>query len=183
MLHIADCRVEDGNLPRISGLLVSHLTEEGRKAVVVVHRPPVEGMVVALGALDPHSQKCLRDILGQELRRRFGLVIARRRVLEGAAAGRNDFLDDLVDRRSRTDTVAQPMVIEPNPLGAHAVIRADLQDFRPFHDPDVAEIVSFQELVDQPGALFGPGVGQKLLPLLFGCRQKADEVDGNRRAK
>src|SRR5262245_26969004 len=50
MLDFADTCVEDRDFPRVGGLFISHLAKESRKAVIVVHRPTVERMVVALGA-------------------------------------------------------------------------------------------------------------------------------------
>src|SRR5262245_20738750 len=51
MPHIAAAAVIDDHLAIIFARFAAHLGEKCREAVVVVHRPPIERMVVALGAL------------------------------------------------------------------------------------------------------------------------------------
>src|SRR5262245_7003062 len=106
MFDLADARIEDGYLPRVSRLLIAHLAEERSKAVVVVHRPAVERMIVALRALYARAEKRLSDVLCQKLRRGFGLVIARRRIFKCPAAGRNEFGHDLVNWNAGANTLA-----------------------------------------------------------------------------
>ena len=65
MRHLAAAAVEDDRLAVVFALLAADLREEGGEAVVVVHRPAVERMVVALGALDAHAHEDLGDVLGR----------------------------------------------------------------------------------------------------------------------
>ena len=86
--HLAAAAVEDDHLARIVGPLAADLREEGGEAVVVVHRPAVERMVVALGALDAHAHEHLGDVLRDLQRVGLVLVVVGGRILEGAALGR-----------------------------------------------------------------------------------------------
>src|SRR5437762_234975 len=65
MFCLALVAVEDHGLARIVAGLAANLREESREAVVVVHRPAVEGMVVALGALNAHAEEDLGGVLRQ----------------------------------------------------------------------------------------------------------------------
>ena len=47
-----------------SAPLAADLGEERGEAVIIVHRPAVERMVVALGALNAHAHEHLGDVLG-----------------------------------------------------------------------------------------------------------------------
>src|SRR5262245_40300521 len=126
MFGLADARIEDSYLPRVGCLLIAHLAEERGEAVVVVHRPAVEGMIVTLRALDARAEKRLSDVLCQKLRRGFGLVIARRGIVERPTAGWNEFRHNLVNGSAGANPLAQPLIIESQTLRAHAIIGADL---------------------------------------------------------
>ena len=64
VFHIAAAPIEHDHFPRIFRVFAADLREEGRERVVVIHRPSVERMVVALGTLNAHPHEHLRDILG-----------------------------------------------------------------------------------------------------------------------
>ena len=64
MLHLAIAAIEDDRFARIVAWFATHLGEKCGETVVIVHHPPIKRMVVALGALDAHSHKNLRGILG-----------------------------------------------------------------------------------------------------------------------
>ena len=72
----------------VLALLAADLGEERGEAVVVVHRPAVERMVVALGALRADAEEDLGDVLGRLQRVALDLKIVRGRILERAAGGR-----------------------------------------------------------------------------------------------
>ena len=63
MFHGPAAAVEDNRLARVFSGFASDLGKEGREPKIVIHRPTVEGVVVALGALDAHAHEGLRDIL------------------------------------------------------------------------------------------------------------------------
>ena len=107
---------------------------------------------------------------------RLVLVIVGGGVLERAAAGRQQLLHPFVDRHVAADLVLQPVVIEQRRLVADVVGRADLQQFRPLHHPQLGEFLAAQQLIDQLLALVRRGVGHELLVLLR-RRQHADHVE------
>ena len=71
VVDLAAARIEDDRLAVVFTLLAADLGEERREAVVVVLGPAVEGVVVALGALDPDSHEDLGDVLGQRAASRW----------------------------------------------------------------------------------------------------------------
>ena len=79
MLHLAAAGVEDDRLAIVLALLAADLGEEGGEAVVVVHRPAVERMVVALGALRADAHEDLGHVLGRLQRVALDLVVVRGR--------------------------------------------------------------------------------------------------------
>ena len=108
--------VEDDDFLGVVGVLAADLGEEGVEAVVVVHRPAVERMVVALGALDAHAHEHLGDVLGQLEAVELALVVVHRRDGHRAAVGGQEVDDDLVDRAVLADLVGQPVVVEQRVL-------------------------------------------------------------------
>ena len=112
MVHLAAAAIEDDRLAIVFALLAADLAEEGGEAVVVVHRPAVEGMVVALGALHPHAHEDLGHVLGRLQRVGLDLVEIRRRRGERAAAGGQQLPHDLVQRHVAGDLLGQPGGIE-----------------------------------------------------------------------
>ena len=66
MGHLADVGVEDRQLARVLGLLVADPAEERREPVIVIKRPAVERVVMALGALNAGAEEDLGDILGDQ---------------------------------------------------------------------------------------------------------------------
>ena len=75
MLDVTAPRIEDDRLAAVLPRLAANLGEEVGEAVIVLHGPAVEGMVVALGALNPHPQKHLRDVLRHFQRVELVLVV------------------------------------------------------------------------------------------------------------
>lgn len=56
------------NSYRVEAALLADLAEECGEPVVVVHRPALERMVVALRALQAHTKEHLRGFFGDEMR-------------------------------------------------------------------------------------------------------------------
>ena len=156
MLHLAVVAVEDDGLARVVARLAANLCEERREAVVVVERPAVERVIVALRALDAHAHEDLRRILGELQRVRLDLVIGRGRVVESAARSRQQALHDVVQRRVGQHLVPQPLEVEQRALRIdHVVARADFEQLGPFHHPQVGEFLAAEQPVHQPVALGG----------------------------
>ena len=121
MLHFAAAGVEDDRLAIIFARLAADLREERGEAVVVVHRPAVERMVVALGALRAHAHEDLGHVLGGLQRVAFDLVEVGRRVLERAAVGAEQLLHHLVERHVVRDLLGQPVGVQEHRLVADVV--------------------------------------------------------------
>ena len=62
MPYFTTAAVVDDCLPGILAPLAANLRKESGKTVVVVHRPTVERMVMALGTLNPHAHEHLGDV-------------------------------------------------------------------------------------------------------------------------
>src|SRR5260221_4110573 len=60
MLDLALALVKDDGLAWILTRLPPDLREERSEAVIIVHRPAIERVVMALGALDAHAHENLR---------------------------------------------------------------------------------------------------------------------------
>ena len=90
--------------------LVIHPREERRPIVVIVLRPALVGMIVALGALQARSQKHLRR--GFRARDRIAIrpVVVRRGTVISAAARNQDFTGESVQRFVFSDALADPMM-------------------------------------------------------------------------
>ena len=133
--------------------------EEGREAIVVIHGPAVEWMMMALGALDAGAKEQLSSIL-RALHGLAGIPEGRRveirgRVGEIAAFTADEIADDLMERAVGRNLAAEPlMVLVGGPARTSGIdvviaVRADLKDFRPLHGPDVREFRRGQQFVDE----------------------------------
>src|SRR5690606_19356544 len=85
--NFAAAGVVDDRFAVIFTTLTANLREERCKAVVVVHRPAVERMIVALGALGLDAHEDLGHVLAGFQRVTFDLVEVGGRVLERTAVG------------------------------------------------------------------------------------------------
>ena len=65
MTHAAATAVVNNGFPIILTRLATDLRKQRSKAVIIIHRPAVKRMVVALGALDAHAHENLSGVLGQ----------------------------------------------------------------------------------------------------------------------
>ncbi len=128
---------------------------EGRRdAVVVVLRPALERMVVALRALDADAQEELGRRLGGVLRVAAGPPVVGGRVLENAAAGGQQLAGELVER-----LVGQNALVDPAMELAHAgrleLLAVGAEDVAPLERPELGRVGAVDQFVDQPGPLVG----------------------------
>ncbi len=156
-------------------LLAPHPREEPRQPEIIRLAPPFRGMVVALRALDPHSQKQLAHRSGQRFRVVQRLEKRRRRFAGAVSPRRHDLPRELVVGRIVPELPSQP------PRNRHRPLRPDRvpvhpQQVTPLHRPEISVFRALQQTVDHPGPLVRPAVRQKL-PGLRGCRQRADGVE------
>src|SRR5262245_15213178 len=85
MPHIAATAVIDDHLAIVLTRFAAHLSEKRREAVVIVHRPAIERMVVALGTLRADTAEDLGDILGRLEGVALDVEISGRRIFERSA--------------------------------------------------------------------------------------------------
>src|SRR5207237_9554641 len=124
-------------------LFPANLGEESGKAVVIVHSPAIEWMIVALGALDAHAHENLRRILSGLESVSLDLVIICRRISEGAPGSGDQFLDNLIQRHVTDELVMQPVIVLESGFWADLVlVRANLQKIVPIHYALLSEIIS-----------------------------------------
>src|SRR5271157_3506008 len=83
----------DDLFARLIALLAANLGEEGGEAVIIILGPALEGMIVALGALDAHSQKELGGGLDGALRVAADPVVVGGGVRVGRAVGGQEHAD------------------------------------------------------------------------------------------
>src|SRR5581483_11058241 len=86
IFRFAFAPVEHNRLARVLAFFPSDLREKGDESAVVVHRPAVERMVVALRAFHLHAEKRLRRVLRELQRVGLELVVTRGWIFERAAA-------------------------------------------------------------------------------------------------
>src|SRR5256885_1677021 len=90
--------------------LVFHARKEVGPVVVIVLRPAVERMIVALGALQARAEEHLRRRFGARGGIAVGTVEIRRGTAVGAAAGSDEFAHEFVQRLFFDDALANPMM-------------------------------------------------------------------------
>ena len=110
-------------------------------------------MVVALGALDPHSQEHLRHIFCHLQRVGFVLVVVGGRIAERASLARDKFAKELVDWHISLDPLLQPVVVEQHRLVSDLGRGADHQQFRPLHHPHLDEFLPLEQAIHEVLAL------------------------------
>ena len=79
-----------------------------RPVVVIILRPFVERMIVALGAAQLRAEEDLRNRLGAGDRLANGPIKIRRRIVIGAAARGDEFARELVERLVLRHALANP---------------------------------------------------------------------------
>ncbi len=90
--------------------------EPGGHAVVVILRPALERMIVALGTLHANAEEELRRGLRQGRGIARDAIVVRGWIGESAAAGRQHFPDDLIEAVVVFNMAAQPGVEDMRPL-------------------------------------------------------------------
>ena len=157
--------------------LESDLREKGLHAPVIRLSPPVVGMMVALGTIDSHSEKDLRDDGGPVAGFADRLVEDCLGVLTDRAAGGQQFPGELVDGRVFGKPIADPAVVVVGRFVAE-LEAIDPQQVRPFQRPVVGVLGSLQQPVDAPSPSVAVLVLEEL-PRFLGCRQPADDVEAD----
>ena len=160
---------------RLRARLAPHARKERGEAVVVLLAPLLEGVVVALGALEPQPQEKLRRILELVVRRldlpvpgngRVGLHLARRG---------DDLAHELVVGLVGQQTVADPVVEGEGGAGVGRLAPLVAQDRAPLVGEEVGVVGAVQQPVDQLVSLCRVGIGKELARLVGG-RQSAGHV-------
>ena len=181
MLNLATA-VEDDTLTGVFGRLAFHLSKEGGELIVIVHRPAVEGMVVALGTLDARTHEDLGDVLGELEDVFFHLEKVGGGIVEGSAFCAKKFDDEFIERHVAGDALAEPfVVVERGFIGdavAALIDSADLHELGPFHNPHFGEFFAGEQVVDEVIALVGAGVSDEIFPLLQSGREADDIKEG-----
>ncbi len=172
--------IEDDALAGVFGGFAFHLGEEGGEAVVVVHGPAVEGVIVALGTLDAGAHEDLGDVFGEFEDVLLDLIEVGGGAGECAALCGKELADEFVERHVGGDTFAEPLVVVERgfvgDLLRTIVEGADLHELGPFHDPHLGELLAAQQFIDENVALFGAGIGEEPVAFLKGGRE-ADDVE------
>ena len=91
--------------------------EKGGNPVVILLRPLVKRMIVALGAGDAHTQEKLSGGFGGLLRIKIGAVVIGGGVFISAAACGQQFVNKLIQRPVIADLLANPLVKVLDALG------------------------------------------------------------------
>src|SRR5690606_38241390 len=99
-------------LTLIDAFLSSHLSKKGSPTVIIVHRPTVERVVVALSTLESHPH----ENLGHVLRKLQGITLHLIEIRCGAGKTSpfrgNHINDDFIQRAVCRDLVSQPSIIK-----------------------------------------------------------------------
>jgi hypothetical protein len=176
----AGATVVNDAFPRVFAVFASNLGEERDEAAIVFHGPPVERMVVALGALDSDSEECLGSVfcvfegvwLGEE---EVGRWILKVRAI-GAEKARCDF----VEWKIVVELLFDPRVVGDDGFVVHLplLIGRDLEEFTPFEGPYVNELMTGDEAVDEFFAFGGIFIVHELFHLLTGGEDAVDVDEG-----
>ena len=173
--HLAVAAIPHDVLVGIEPALLADLAEERGDAVVVVHRPPLERVVVALRALQSHAQEHLRGLLRDEMRLARDELEVGRRVRERRPRRSEQLAHRLVERALLLELRAQPTSEHRGALLLHRQ-RVDLQHVGPHRRLQCRERRPFEQFVDEPRALVRPRIGDKRAHRVW-RRQRAEQVD------
>ena len=175
--------VEDDDLATFDAAFHVHAGKETGEAVVIIQRPTIERMVVALSTLNARAEEDLSEVLGRLLRREpfVGGVEVRRRLLDVAAVADDQFRNELIERPIRGHLVVNPRGVGPHRLLIAAVLRlivdsSDAEQLAPLHRPQVDELFAVEQRVDQLHTFVFDSVGDEAI-VFFTRRREADQVE------
>ena len=120
----------------------------------------------------------VRDVLCQQLRRRLGLVIIGCRIFQRSTTGRKQIANNRIDGCTRMNGLTQPLVIKLERFGTHPIVRSNLKQFGPFHDPDITKLWSLQKAVNTSLTFVHGRISHEIVKLFFG-RQLSNQIDGD----
>ena len=112
MVHLTATGIEDNRFPIVFTLLPSNLLKEGGERVIIVHRPSVKRMIVALSTLNSHPHEDLGHVFADLQDVRLNLIEIGRRIFECPAAGTKNAAYHFVERHIFRDLLAQPRIIQ-----------------------------------------------------------------------
>ncbi len=111
-------------------------------------------MIVALGALQADAQEHLAKGLGPALRIAEGAVEIGSRLTITASLSRDQLAGELIERLPLGNAVANPAVKRLHALAIQRLLLA-VQHIGPLECPEVGELGSVQQLINEPGAFVG----------------------------
>ncbi len=154
-----------------------HLGKEGAEVIVLVLRPTLEGVIVALVAVEARGEEKVRGVLHRLGGFAQDLPIAGGRVVLGRAGRGDDLPDELVVWSIGRDFLADPIAEQLHAFAAEE-LRIHLQHVGPFVRPVVHEFRRADQLVDHGIALFphGASLGDERAHLVRGGGQ-AGEIE------
>ncbi len=167
--------VVDGEALGIFGLFVSHLTEESSEAVIVIHGPSIERMIVTLSTLDACAHKTLEQHSPQSVVASFLFGSSS---LPGFLAShrlRNNVADDLVDILPLCTDSRSHWSYSRKALGLTPLLVLIWRSFCPAHHPKIIELLALQQLINPSGSLVESAIRYKFLILRY-VWQQPDEV-------
>ncbi len=148
--------------------------KNGGQAVVIVLRPAVERMIVAVGTADPDTHEDPAHIFGLRPR-----VVHHPVEIGGAefmriALGGQKNPREIIQRRASTNLLAQPGMKRPGHFRLSAS-RANLKQSGEPERPVIGELVGLKQSIQKPVALFGRLVREEVANLV-GRRQTPRQI-------
>ena len=165
MRHLAGRAGQDHSLVALARALAFHAVEERRHAVIIILRPALKRMVMALGALDAGTEENLSGSLHRIIAIGRGAIKIGGRIDHRTATGSEQRRGKLIVRH-----IAAQSALDPAMILVHAR-RADLlyrkpQQIAPFQRPKLRVLRPIEQRVDQLRAFIRPVVLQKRLGFL-----------------
>ena len=159
--------------------LEAELREIGRRLVILILGPALEGMVVAFVAVEPRGEEKMRRVFQGLRRLAQGLPVTGGGIVLVGAAGGHDVPHELVVGHvlfeRRPDPAAEPLgALFPEELGVY------LKQIAPFVGPVLHEIDAAHQLIHQRLAFDAafPRIRQKTAQL-FGGRGQPGKIQGD----
>ena len=127
--------------------LVLDAREEGGKLVVIVLRPAIERVVVALGTLHAHAEKNLGSGLGPGVGVAQGPVVVGSRLLVGAAPAGDQLPGQQVERLVVGHRLAEPFVEHLHALAIELLFLV-AEQVGPFEGPELGILRPLEQGID-----------------------------------